>query len=281
MSHNLKPGGGVFSQARLRYLPKFLISLVLVAILVFALSPLTTYSIDTDTASANIHATVSESITITAINNQAIDLTLTGTDISTGGYSTGTHTVQVSTNSIYGYTLSIQADQANLLRADTPGLYDGTGDSTGGFAPIGGSITSQADSNLTYNLAQLDGLTFASRIVDNTLPDTAAWGFNLDHGTEFTSVPTVPTIISAANNPEDTMSTTITFGAQAGLTTPAGDYGAFITYLATTVDVAPTPLPTPAPIGADMQRITLNGTPGNYSCPTERTRVVDARDNST
>ncbi|MCL2038700.1 hypothetical protein FWG86_02265, partial [Candidatus Saccharibacteria bacterium] len=77
----------------LRCLILSLLSLTLIITLGLHLSPLTTYSIDTDTASANIHATVSESITITAINNQAIDLTLTGTDISTGGYSTGTHTV--------------------------------------------------------------------------------------------------------------------------------------------------------------------------------------------
>ncbi|MCL2038679.1 hypothetical protein FWG86_02145 [Candidatus Saccharibacteria bacterium] len=36
-----------------------------------------------------------------------------------------------------------------------------------------------------------------------------------------------------------------------------------------------------APAGADMQRITLAGAPGRYSCPTTRTLAVDARDDST
>ncbi|MCL2038739.1 hypothetical protein FWG86_02475 [Candidatus Saccharibacteria bacterium] len=43
----------------------------------------------------------------------------------------------------------------------------------------------------------------------------------------------------------------------------------------------PLPSPAPAPTGADIQRITLDGTLGNYSCPTTRTRVRDARDGST
>ncbi|MCL2038672.1 hypothetical protein FWG86_02110 [Candidatus Saccharibacteria bacterium] len=43
----------------------------------------------------------------------------------------------------------------------------------------------------------------------------------------------------------------------------------------------PLPPPVPAPTGSDIQRITLEGTPGNYSCPITRTRVRDARDGST
>ncbi|MCL2038626.1 hypothetical protein FWG86_01855, partial [Candidatus Saccharibacteria bacterium] len=48
-----------------------------------------------------------------------------------------------------------------------------------------------------------------------------------------------------------------------------------------TTAAQPRDLPPPAPTGSDIQRITLEGTPGNYSCPITRTRVRDARDDST
>ena len=140
----------------------------------------------------------------------------------------------------------MQATTANLLReGTTPGLFDGTGDTTGGFAPIGGSVTSEADPNQPYNVAVLSGLTFASRITSGVPANTGAWGFNLDAGSNFVSVPTTPTIIAATNNSSDasTNPTLITYGAQAGLTTPAGSYGAYITYIASTNEQAPPPPP--------------------------------------
>ena len=198
-----------------------------------ALSPLATYSAS-DSISSEVNATVDGFIQITGVENQALDLELSASNIATGNYITGSHTVTIYTNIPGGYTLSLQSDHSNLRREGlTTGLYDGTGDSTGGFHPIGGTITTQANPYLSYNHATLSGVTFASRIVDNTIPELGAWGFNLDANTSFTSVPTSATIITATNDSNQLTPATITFGLQSGSNTPAGTYGAYITYTAT------------------------------------------------
>ncbi|MCL2002080.1 fibrobacter succinogenes major paralogous domain-containing protein [Candidatus Saccharibacteria bacterium] len=216
------------------------------------MQPLASYGapLASDAVSGNtMQVTIDGSITITEVDNQALDLELSGGDISSGTPAVGQHLVRVALSVPGGYTLSMESDSASLLREGaTTGVFDGTGDTTGGFGPIGGSVTSEADANVSYNVAVLIGLTFASRMTGDgsTAPATGAWGFNLNAGSSFTSVPTMQTIIAATNISSEaaTNPTLITYGAQAGLTTPPGAYGAYITYVATTNAQALPPAPT-------------------------------------
>jgi len=193
-----------------------------------AMMPLVSYA-DSDSGSAYVQVSVAESITITSINNTATGLTFSGADISAGTVRTGNHVVNVSTSAAAGYTLALRAESAtlNLRTATGPNVYAGAA----GFSGIGAGSIVAANLAAAYNEATLTtGLTFAT-----TPPTTGVWGFRLSGWTadNFVSVPTTDFIISASNT-AGTQATTVTFGAQAGTTTPAGTYGAWITYTATT-----------------------------------------------
>ncbi|MCL2001909.1 hypothetical protein FWG76_00700 [Candidatus Saccharibacteria bacterium] len=217
---------------------KAIMGVGLVAGLGAAILPLASYAapLDTDTVTNNVvRVIVDGSITIIEIDNDALALELSGGDISAGNVATGTHEISIATSVPGGYTLSMQADNANLRREGTTlGVFDGTGDTTGGFAGIGGSITSEADPEEALNLAVLAGVPFAS-----TPTATGLWGFKLDSGVNYVSVPTTATIIAATDNSAELTPTVVTFGAQGGTTTPAGTYGAYITYVAATNEQAP------------------------------------------
>jgi hypothetical protein len=193
------------------------------------LMPLVSYA-DTDSGDAYVQVNVSESITITEIDNTATALNFSGADISNGLVRTGNHAVTVSTSSATGWSLAMHADTATLnLRTSTgPNVYGGAS----GFTGVGGTAT---DANLTaaLNYATLGtGATFAP---STTPPAAGAWGFRMAGWTadNYVSVPTSDIIIAAADA-AGTQAVTVTFGAQAGTTTPAGYYGAWITYTATT-----------------------------------------------
>jgi hypothetical protein len=208
---------------------KMIASLGLVAGLGACVLPMASYAADNDTESADVNVTVAESITITGINNQALGLDFSGADISAGAVETGTHTVTVSTSAPTGYTLTMQADHADLkLRTSTgPNVYDGAS----GFSGIGdGTVAAATDA--AYNEATLSaGLTFAG-----AAPSTGVWGYRLSGWTadNYVSVPTIPVTVAASNAAASPQDTVVTFGAQAGTTTPAGTYGAYVTYVAAT-----------------------------------------------
>jgi hypothetical protein len=195
--------------------------------------PLASYA-DTDTESAEVRVTVNESITITGVNNQALGLNFTGGDISAGTVRSGTHAVTVSTSAVDGYTLAMRANSA--ADANLTLLTDGTGATNVyggavGFTSVAGSATAAAVGT---------GQTFATLgtgvvISSATVPANGIWGYRLSGWTadNFVGIPTSDFVISA-NDGAATESTTVTFGAQAGTTTPAGTYGAWITYTATT-----------------------------------------------
>jgi hypothetical protein len=123
----------------------------------------------------------------------------------------------------------MQADHADLnLRTGTePNVYGGAS----GFSGIGdGTVVAATDA--AYNEATLSaGLTFAG-----AAPSTGVWGYRLSGWTadNYVSVPTTPVTIAASNAAASPQDTVVTFGAQAGTTTPAGTYGAYVTYVAAT-----------------------------------------------
>jgi len=208
---------------------KAILGVGLVAGLGVALMPLVSYA-DTDSGDAYVQVNVAESITITEIDNTAMNLSFSGGDISNAVVRTGSHAVTVSTSATNGWSLAMAADTATLnLRTGTaPNVYGGAS----GFSGIGGTAT---DANLAaaINYATLGtGQTFAPSTAP---PATGAWGFRMAGWTadNFVSVPTADIIIAAANA-AGTQEVTVTFGAQAGTTTPTGYYGTWITYTAAT-----------------------------------------------
>ncbi|MCL2002268.1 hypothetical protein FWG76_02580, partial [Candidatus Saccharibacteria bacterium] len=102
-----------------------------------AVMPLASYGapLASDAVSGNtMQVTIDGSITITEVDNQALDLELSGGDISSGTPAIGQHLVRVALSVPGGYTLSMESDSASLLREGaTTGVFDGTGDTTGGF----------------------------------------------------------------------------------------------------------------------------------------------------
>jgi hypothetical protein len=205
---------------------KAIMGLGLVAGLGAAVLPLASYA-DTSNASEIVSVSVEESVTITGVTNNAINLAFTGAEISAGTVETGTHAVTVSTSATAGYNLTMVADHAGLQ------LDAGTNAFTGdvGFAGIGAGTT-VAPTSAAYNEEALTtGLTFAG-----TAPAMGVWGYRMSGWTAnyYVSVPTVARPIAKSNAAAAAQVTTVTFGAQAGTTTPAGTYGAYINYVATT-----------------------------------------------
>jgi hypothetical protein len=219
---------------------KAILGLGLVAGLGAAVLPLASYA-DTDTKHADVVVSVEESITITAINNQAIGLDLTAGMISAGTVVNGNHVVSVSTSAAGGYTLSMHAANNNLRKDVTDYVANPSDDpsytGTTGFTPIAGTATA---------VTPATGLQLAGGASAIAFPTTApvaatgTWGFRLDDSggaatwaaSTYAEVPTSAMVIMATDTPSNAQ-TTITFGAQAGTAVPAGDYGASITYLAT------------------------------------------------
>ncbi len=214
---------------------KAILGLGLVAGLGAGVLPLASYAADTNSKSADVVVAVEESITITAINNQALGLDLDGSDISSGKVESGTHTVTISTSAVNGYGLTMKSASADLKLQNTGDatIYDGASGFTGIGAATGAGMT--APSGAGYQEAKLTsglGKTFAA-----TAPANGTWGFRLAGfagANEYISVPTVDTLIAQSDAPAGSQNTVVTFAAQAGTTTPAGSYGAKITYTATT-----------------------------------------------
>ncbi|MCL2038320.1 hypothetical protein FWG86_00185 [Candidatus Saccharibacteria bacterium] len=208
---------------------KAIMGLGLVAGLGVAVLPLASYA-DTDSESADVRVTVEESITITGINNQALALDFDGSMISAGTVDTGYHIVTVSTSSATGYNLTMAAPVGtlNLQTASGPNAYGGAV----GFTGIGAGTVVGADDTSAYNEATLTtGFTFAS-----TAPSAGLWGYRLSGWTadNYVSVPSAAVTIAASDSAAASQATTITFAAQAGTTTPAGSYGTWINYVAST-----------------------------------------------
>ncbi|MDR0979956.1 MAG: hypothetical protein LBM12_02270 [Candidatus Nomurabacteria bacterium] len=210
---------------------KAIAGLGLVAGLGAIVAPLASYA-DTHSTNLNVTASVAENITITDADNSATGLNFTGTDISAGAVKTGTHTITISTSATKGYTLAMSADNAALRLENTgaTGTYDGASGFTGvGAGTVVGAVTTGA-----YNEATLSsGATFAP---STSIPDTGAWGYRMSGWTadNYVSVPTSSVAIAASSTALASKPTIVTFAAQAGAATPAGNYGAVITYTATT-----------------------------------------------
>jgi hypothetical protein len=219
---------------------KAIMGLGLVAGLGAAFLPLASYA-DTDTKSADVVVSVEESITITAIDNEAIGLNLDGGMISAGTVDTGYHTVKVSTSAQKGYTLSMHATNNNLRKDVTDYVANPSGDPSytgaNGFTPIAGTASAVAPTTGLQLAGGAGAIAFPT-----TAPEaaTGTWGFRLDDSAgaatwdadTYAAVPTSALVIMATDTPSNNQ-TKITFAAQAGTQTPAGDYGAIVTYLVT------------------------------------------------
>jgi hypothetical protein len=208
-------------------------SLGLVTGLGAAVLPLSSYAAG-DTESAEVRVTVAEAITITGINNQALGLNFSAADVSGGTVKTGTHAVTVSTNAAAGYALTMGSDTAELTKLTNDSGQSNVYGGAVGFSGIGAGAVVNADSGAAYNEATLTtGVEFAAGA-----PSTGAWGYRLGGwaANKYVSVPTTasPVTIAASNAPVTAKETTVTFGAQAGTSTPTGTYGAWLSYVATT-----------------------------------------------
>jgi hypothetical protein len=214
---------------------KAIMGLGLVAGLGAAVLPLSSYAADTDSDDAEVRVVVDESITITGINNTALGLNFSGADISNGTLKTGAHAVTVSTSAATGYTLTMKADHNDLKKqtSTSPNVYGGAS----GFSGVGDASAdyvapAPAGAYGELTLASGKGFTFA-----DDAPATGVWGFRLAGfagADEYATVPTTALVIAESDVAQAAKVTTVSFGAQAGTTTPAGTYGAWIEYLATT-----------------------------------------------
>ncbi|MCL2371148.1 hypothetical protein FWC63_00160 [Candidatus Saccharibacteria bacterium] len=210
---------------------KAILGVGLVAGLGVAMMPLVSYA-DTDSSSATVTVAVAESITITELDNTAIGLNFSGADISAGTVRTGNHAVTVSTSAASGWQLAMRSGAAtlNLRTATGPDVFAGASGFSGVDTANAATLTA---ANLAAASNQATVATPAAFAA--SAPTAGLWGFRLAGwaANGFANVPTTDFII-AANNAAGTATTTVTFGAQAGTTTPSGTYGAWITYTATT-----------------------------------------------
>ena len=215
---------------------KAIMSLGLVAGLGAAVLPLASYAADTDTKSAEVIVSVDESITITGVANTALGLSFTGADISGGAVKTGAHAVTVSTSNADGYELTMAAGAAtlNLQTSTGPNVYGGAAGFSGIGAPTGAGFVAPAPAGGygELTLASGNGVAFAT-----SAPATGVWGFRMTGfggANEYASVPTTALLIAESDVAQAAQVTTVSFGAQAGTTTPSGTYGVWINYVATT-----------------------------------------------
>ncbi|MCL2038575.1 hypothetical protein FWG86_01570 [Candidatus Saccharibacteria bacterium] len=166
------------------------------------------------------------------------------------------------------------------------------------------TIEGPSTGNLTlanHNITGATGSIAAPAVFDHDVAESA-WGFAIPSGqirdvangfdasysvlapsnttntAKYAAVPTTATAVSATTTANPSAHKyDFFFAVSAGTYVPTGTYRGVVTI---TAAGNAAPMPTEAPAGADMQRITLNGTFGDYFCPTSRTRVVDARDNN-
>jgi len=133
---------------------------------------------------------------------------------------------------------------------------------TGG---VGGEFTLLNNAINGGSTTSASGLLTGSLFMNAGFFDNGAFSFQGGYGAYWSS-----TVISASN------ASRLLFG---GSNNPNGTGGKGSGSSVRCVNDYVSPVEASA--GVDMQRITLNGTSGNYYCPVARTRAVDARDDKT
>jgi len=185
----------------------------------------------------------------------------------------------VSISSTWGYTLTIAGpDDGNLTLANQAiTATTGTIETPTTFA----SQTTGGAWGFAIPSGQLQGTVLTGGDLPNGFDSSYSvlGPSNQTNTANYAAVPTIATPVSTTEAASSTAdSYDIFFAASAGAYMPTGSYTGIVTISAFGNGA---PMPTEAPTGAPLQRITLDGTPGNYYCPTTRTRVIDARDGNT